>query len=259
MRTVDSRGTRIAFEDTGPRDGPAVLFSHSLGSNRGMWAPQIAALERRFRVVRYDARGHGQSAVPSGDYSLSDVGADAVAVLDACAIERAHVCGISMGGQVAMWVARHAPDRVASIVLANTGARIGTEETWQQRSDQVRAQGLQAIAATIPGRWFTLAFAERHPEIIQTFQQEMIATAAAGYLGCCAALRGADLRPDLARISTPALVIAGEFDPATTVADAQLICDGIAGARLLRLPTAHISNVEAADEFSKALQDFWGR
>ena len=257
MSRIESAGARIWFDASGPLDRPVVLLAHSLGARSAMWAPQIAAFERRFRVIRYDARGHGESSVPAGDYSLAQLGGDALAVLDACAIERAHICGISMGGQIALWLARHAPSRVRRIVLANTGARIGTEETWQQRMDLVRTEDLEAIAATIPGRWFTTSFAERHPDVIRAFQRDMIATHQVGYLGCCAALRGTDLRRDLSHITSPALVIAGAFDPATTIQDAEVLRDGIRGARLVQLPTAHISNVEAADDFNRVVTDFF--
>jgi 3-oxoadipate enol-lactonase len=257
MSETERGGARIWFDATGALNQPVVLLSHSLGAQSGMWAPQIAALEGRFRVIRYDARGHGQSAVPPGAYSIAELGSDALAVLDASGIERAHVCGISMGGQVAIWLARHAPSRVLSIVLANTGARIGTDETWQQRIDLVRTSGLEAIAATIPGRWFTTAFAERNPDVIRAFQRDMIATTRAGYLGCCAALQHTDLRSELPHITARTLVIGGEFDPATTIQDAELLRDGIRGARLVRLPTAHISNVEAADDFTQAVTGFF--
>jgi 3-oxoadipate enol-lactonase len=257
MTSVRNGDATIAFEASGVRGGPVVLLAHSLGATREMWRPQIAALERDFQVVRYDARGHGQSSVPGGDYTLSQLGSDALAVMDACAAPRAHVCGISMGGQVAMWLAINAPERVDQVVLANTAARIGTPQTWAERIETVRTQGLAAIASTVRGRWLTPAFADRHQEITEALASGLVNTDPAGSLGCCAALRDADLTAALPRIESPALVIAGDHDPSTTVADAELLCDRIRNARLTRLPTAHISNLEAAAQFTAAIAGFF--
>ncbi len=258
MTSVRSGNVTIAFETSGPQGRPVVLLAHSLGATREMWRPQIAALERDFQVVRYDARGHGQSSVPVGDYTLSQLGSDALAVMDECGALRAHVCGISMGGQVALWLAINAPDRVDRMVLANTAARIGTPQTWAERIETVRTQGLAMIARTVRGRWLTPAFADRHPAITEALERGIANTDPAGYLGCCAALRDTDLTTALPRIGSPALVIAGDHDPSTTVADAQILCDRMKNARMTRLPTAHISNLEAAEPFTAAVAGFFG-
>jgi 3-oxoadipate enol-lactonase len=253
---VESDGARIRYYVSGVVDGPALLLAHSLGASSEIWTPQLPLLERRFRVVRYDARGHGASSVPGGEYSLSELGHDALAVLEKAATGRTAVCGISMGGQVAIWLAVHAPDRVDRIALANTAARIGTPQGWTERIEAVRAHDLTAVAAAVRGRWLTPAYADANPEVVEMLVGRLMATTPAGYVGCCAAMRDADLGDDLSRISARVLVIAGDYAPATTVADARALCDGVPDARMVRLATAHLSNIEDADGFTRELLAF---
>lgn len=259
VSSVESGGAWIRYYISGIPDGPPLLLAHSLGASSEMWAPQLPELERCFRVIRYDARGHGASSVPEGDYSLSQLGADALAVLDATVTKRASICGISMGGQLGMWLAIHASERVDRMVLANTAARIGSAQGWTERIDMVRAEGLRPVAQGVRGRWLTPAYADAHPAVAAMLVARLMSTAPAGYIGCCAAMRDADLTPELSRITAAALVIAGEYDPATTAADAQVICDGVRGARLVRLATAHLSNIENADGFTRELLTFLER
>lgn len=256
MSDVRNGDARIRFHVSGALDAPTVLLAHSLGASSEMWAAQLSALEPHFRVIRYDTRGHGASSVPAGEYSLSQLGADALAVLDATATSRAHVCGISMGGQLAMWLAVHAAARVDRIVLANTAARLGTAAGWTERIEVVRAQGMRPVAGTVRGRWLTTGYADAHPDAADALAALVMATDPVGYVGCCTAIRDTDMNGDLARIGVPALVIAGEHDPAATLADAELLCGQLAGARLVRLGTAHLSNVEDADGFNGAVVAF---
>jgi 3-oxoadipate enol-lactonase len=168
------------------------------------------------------------------------------------------VAGVSLGGLVAMWLAIHAPARVGRIVLANTAARIGTREYWQERARQVRADGFAAIASTAPPRWFTERFCRSHPGIVTTFQAMLLGCSRDGYIGCCAALRDADLRDDLSRIAAGTLVVTGTFDPVCPPADAQFLRDNIPGARYLELDAAHFANVERAGEFGEIVGKFLG-
>src|SRR5262245_53898860 len=178
-----------------------------------MWAPQLPALARSFRVVRYDTRGHGRSEAPPGPYTLERLGQDALAVLDAAGAGRAHVCGLSLGGLTAMWLAVRSPGRVGRVALANTNARVGTHESWDQRMSDVRTRGLSAVAEATLARWFTEGFRQRRAEACEEIRTMVAACPPEGYLGCCAALRAADLREQVGGIAAPALVIGGMYDP----------------------------------------------
>jgi 3-oxoadipate enol-lactonase len=249
-------GARISYEVEGPSDAPSLLLINSIGSTREMWARNIPAFTHGYRVIRFDARGHGQSSVPQGEYAIDDLGRDALAVLDAAGAATAHVCGISLGGLTAMWMGVHAPDRIARLVLANTAARVGSKESWTERIALVRAQGMSAAADLAIPNWFTAEFRARDPETVRAFRTMLQSCPVDGYLGCCAALRDADLREDIARIASPALVIGGRTDKSTSLDGAELIRARIPGAQLVVLDSAHLSNVEQSEAFSSAVLDF---
>jgi 3-oxoadipate enol-lactonase len=256
MGDVPIAGGSISYVVDGDSRQPALLLSHALGTTRDLWSAQISAFTRRFRVVAYDTRGHGASSAPPGEYTIEQLGHDALTVLDAAGVERALICGASLGGLTAIWLARHAPERVAAIVLANTAARIGSAKFWQDRIDLIRDRGLSPVAESGPERWFTEPFTRTHPDEVRRCQQMLLGCSPHGYAGCAAALREADLRPDLARIDTPTLVIVGACDPVTTVADGQTLAAGIRGAHTVTLPTAHLSNLEQPEQFTAAAADF---
>ena len=234
----------------GPYDAPVVVVSNSLGASMEMWAPQVPALSVRFRVLRYDQRGHGDSAVPPGPYDISDMGRDVLDLLDQNEIERAHFCGLSMGGSTGMWLAANAPERIDRLVLLCTSAHFGNPEMWIERAATVREQGTEAVADAGIGRWFTDAFREREPAITARFRAMIASQPDAGYAELCGVLQRLDVRDELARIAAPTLVIAGAQDPSTPPEPhAQLIAGRIPGARLEVLdPGAHLINVERAEE-----------
>ena len=236
----------VHVEVQGPRDRPVVILSPSLGSTRRMWDPQISALTEHFHVVRYDPRGHGLSPVPPGRYDIEDLGADLLALMDRLSIERAHLVGLSLGGMTAMWIGARAPERVASLALLCTSARMWPRETWIERARVVREQGTQAVAAQVVARWFTPAWADRHPDVVSTMQQMVSATPAEGYASCCGAIERMDLIDDLRLIAAPTLVIAGAEDPSAPVdPHAKTIAHGISTATLEVIPSAaHLANVE---------------
>lgn len=249
-------GCRLMYRVDGDTHVPALLFSNSLGTTHELWTPQVAAFSRMFRVIRYDTRGHGGSDSPPGDYTIHELGGDAVAVLDAAGATRAHVCGLSLGGLTAMWLALHAAERVGSLVLASTAARIGSAALWQERIDQVNTAGVASLAKAAAGRWFTEAFRVAHPDVV-FHQWEMLRSCPpGGYAGCCAVLRDTDLRDEIARINAPALVIAGVHDPVTPPADAEEIRARIPHARVTLLEASHVANIEQAGVFNDRMLTF---
>jgi 3-oxoadipate enol-lactonase len=233
-----------------------LLLSNAIGTTSALWDRQAGPFAQAYRVVRYDTRGHGRSEAPPGDYTLEQLGRDALTVLDAAGADRAHVCGLSLGGLTTMWLALHASDRVDRIVLANTGARIGTLELWHQRIAQARSVGMAAIAEAMPARWFTSAFRDNSAEIPEAFAAMVASCDPNGYAGCCAAIRDADLREQIRWITAPALVITGAEDPATPPSDGALLAARIPGARSIELDASHLSNVEQADAFTAAVLEF---
>ena len=256
---VDVGGVRLACRVDGPADGeaPVVVMLHSLGTDLRMWNSQVAPLARRFRVMRYDCRGHGASDVPSEPISIERFGGDLIALLDHLAVPRAHLCGISLGGLTALWVAAHHPERVDRAVFANTGARIGTTESWDARIQAVRSGGMSAVRDTVLARWLGEAFRAAHPDVERAMGELFDGTPAAGYIAACEALRDADLTADVARIRAPALIIAGEMDESTPPALSEALHAAIPGSALTVLRGAtHLSNVERPDEFSAAVAQF---
>ena len=257
-RTVESSGARISYTVEGAPDCPVLLFINSIGTTRDLWLPQVPALAGTYRVIRYDTRGHGSSSVPAGDYAIAQLGHDALAVLDAEGAPQAHVCGISLGGLTAMWLGVSAPDRVSSLVLANTAARIGSEQSWAERIALVNERGMRAIADMAIARWFTPDFARRHEDVAARYRSMVEACPQAGYLGCCAALRDEDLRDAISRISCPVLLIAGSTDQATPPEGLRFVKERVAGSKMLTLDAAHLSNVEQAEAFTSAVMGFLG-
>jgi 3-oxoadipate enol-lactonase len=253
-RTDDGCG--LAYSVTGPEDGPALVLSNSLGTDRGLWDDQIQVFTRRFRVLVYDTRGHGASDVPAGDYTLERLGRDVLGLMDHEGMTRAQLAGISIGGLTALWLGVHAPDRVRRLVLANTAARIGSIASWEERRRTVEIGGMGALADATMQRWFTAAFRETQPARVARIRATFNATSPVGYLGCCAALRDADLRADAAGVRAPSLVVTGTHDPATPPADGAWLAATIPGAQLVELDAAHLSNLERAEAFTEALLRF---
>jgi 3-oxoadipate enol-lactonase len=253
---VTSGGATIAYEVDGAVDAPALLLINSIGSTREMWARQLPAFVVGHRVIRYDARGHGESSVPDGPYTIEQLGLDALAVLDDIGADASDVCGISLGGLTAQWLGLNAPARVRRLVLANTAARIGTTESWNERIAMARAHGMSAVADLSMPRWFSPSFHSRDPETVRAFRAMVQYCPIAGYLGCCAALRDADLRDQVAGITAPTLLVASTADSATPPEGLQFIQERISGSQLVTFASGHLSNVECSVEFTTAVVEF---
>ncbi len=246
----------IYYTLDGDPDQPVLLLSNSLGTSLEMWQPQVADLCRHFRLLRYDTRGHGWSAVTPGPYSIAQLGGDVVGLLDHLGIARAHVCGLSMGGITAMWLALHHAQRVHGLVLSNTAAYIGPPENWSARAAAVQRDGVASIAAAVVARWLTPAYAQAQPQQVAGLVAMLGATSSDGYAANCLAVRDSDLRAEVARIAAPTLVISGSGDLPTPPADGQFLHRQIRGSRYLELDAAHLSNQQQPQRFSRAVTAF---
>jgi 3-oxoadipate enol-lactonase len=249
-------GCSIHVEVEGPHNAPVLMLSNSLGTNLHMWDDQVAPWSRHYRLVRYDRRGHGQSSVPKGPYTMERLGRDVLAVIDALDIAKINWCGLSMGGMVGQWLGAHAPDRVDKLVLSNTSSFFPDKSIWEGRLKTVRDKGLAAIVDANMERWFTKEFRERNPRAIARMREMFLATQAGGYIGCGEAIRDMDHRPLLAKISAPTLVIAGKHDPATALEANEFICEHVPNADIAVLDAAHIANVERPKLYADTVLDF---
>jgi 3-oxoadipate enol-lactonase len=255
-RTLRVGNTELHVRIGGQPGAPWLVLSNSLGAALDMWDPQVVALSRDFRLLRYDTRGHGGSSVPPGSYTMEQLGGDVLGLLDTLGIARAHFCGLSLGGATGLWLATHAPERIERLVLCNTTPWLGPPALMDERIAAVRREGMAALVPGIMQRWFTADTSLRQTAIVEQIRQTLLNTSVAGYIGCCEALRDMDQRAELTRIAAPTLVIAGSFDPAPTPAAAREWASRIAGARLVELPAAHLSNIGAAEEFTRRVLDF---
>lgn len=250
-------GVRLAYRFDGDPGLPVLLLSNSIATDLHMWDGQVDALARRFRVLRYDARGHGASDAPAVPYSLDRLGRDVVELLDALGLARVHVLGLSLGGFVAQWLAVHEPGRIDRLVLANTAAWLGPPAQWDRAiAELLQAPDMQETAAMFLRNWFPAPMLDNEGDTVAPFRRTLLATPRAGIAGSWAAIRDADLRRLLPLVDRPTLVIAGAHDTVTTARHGEEIAAAIPGARLRVLPAVHLSNVERPREFVEAVVGF---
>jgi 3-oxoadipate enol-lactonase len=240
-------------------NAPWIVLSNSLGSDVSMWTPQVEALAAKFRVLRYDTRGHGRSDAPNGPYTLDQLAGDAIGLLDSLGIARTHFCGLSMGGITGIALAARHPERFGRVVLSNTAALIGSAATWSPRAARAREEGgMCALVDPVLQRWFTAGFIADHPLLLAGIRDVFRHTSGEGYAANCEALRDADAREEARTIKAPVLVIAGTHDQSTTAAQGRELAGSIEGARYVELDAAHLSNIERAGDFTKTLLEFLG-
>lgn len=256
MPMIDANGCLLQVSVEGRDGGPTLMFSHSLGCTLQMWDPQMAALTKLFRVVRYDLRGHGKSGVPAGPYSIAQLGQDALAILDDLNIKKVHWCGLSIGGAVGQWLGAHAPERIERLILANTTSHTEDPSRMNSRIKAIVAGGLPSVAEGIMETWFTAEFREREPQIVARIKAIVAASPVESYLACCETMATLDQRDLLPQIKAPTLVIAGRHDMSASVAAGAFIRSQIPGASMTILDAAHISNIEQAHEFTEAVAGF---
>lgn len=257
MPFITANNTRIFYRLEGNAGLPVIVLSHSIGTDHAMWAPQLPDLTNYFQVLRYDIRGHGASDCPSGEYSIEQLGGDVLGLLDTLKIPKFVFCGLSMGGAVGQWLALHAPERVSHLILANTSPRFGAPEHWNSRIQAVRQGGMAAISEIALSRFFSPEFLAHSKSEVADIRSVLLGTAPQGYTGCCAALRDFDFTAELKKVKTPTLVIVGEKDVSTPFAgNSDILVRDIAGANLVRLSAAHLSNLEAPRAFAAGLLAF---
>jgi 3-oxoadipate enol-lactonase len=253
---VQSDGARIHYRFDGDENKPVLVLSNSLGTDFTMWDGQIPAFTRDFRVLRYDQRGHGGSDVTPGPYSIARLGQDVVNMLDGLKLDKVNFLGLSMGGMTGMWLGYSAGKRFNKLVLSNTSGHTTMPEAWTQRIDGIRKNGMKALAASLPERWFTEGFRRSNPQAVQRICALAEKTDAAGYIACCEAIREMNQHDKLGGIVTPTLVIAGSSDPATPPAAGKAVAERIKGAKYVELPAAHLANVELGDGYTRVVLDF---
>jgi 3-oxoadipate enol-lactonase len=236
----------------GPQDAPVLVLANSLGTTRRLWDSQMPAFTGEFRVLRWDHRGHGLSPTAPGAYTMAMLAGDLLDLLDRLGIARASVCGMSLGGAVAMRLAVDAPDRVDRLVLACTTSRFGDPAVWRERAVLVRREGTAPVADAAIGRWFTARTREEHPDVAERFHDDLLSVAAAGYAGCCDALAAWDFGDSLGAIAAPTLVVAGAEDPVVPPADAEVTASRFPDARLVVIPdAAHLANIDQPRAFEQ--------
>ena len=224
---------------------PWLIFSNSLGTDMSMWDDQVDFLKNDFHILRYQTRGVGRE-------SIKNLGDDVLALMDTLEIQRAHFCGISLGGLIGQWLAINAPHRFISYTFSNTSPRIGSPKGWQQRIELVKKEGLASVREGSAQRWFSQEFCQRHPFKVSHVLKGFDQTTAADYLSLCQILSTTDLWQGLSSISSPVLIIAGALDEVTTVEEAHQMAQVIIDARVKVLEASHLSNIEDPT-FSKHL------
>jgi len=235
---------------------PVLMLSNSLGTDFSMWDPQAAIFAEHFSLLRYDTRGHGQSSAPPGPYSIEQMGRDVLALLDELKLSRVHFCGLSMGGMIGQWLGAHAQERVHSLVLADTAAKVGDDDFWNDRIQTGLRRGMAAAVPFFVEGWFTEPFRKSSPDVVERIASVYRRMSPEAFAACCAALRDMDLRADLAKICAPTLVVYGAHDMAIPPSESLLLVEAIAGSQGLRLESAHLSNVESQAAFTKGVLDF---
>jgi 3-oxoadipate enol-lactonase len=257
-----ANGIDVQYLLEGPPNAPVVTFSHSLAANLHLWDAQAAALAGRYRVLRYDIRGHGGSEVPPPPYTLEQMADDLHGLMQALGIDRTHFVGLSMGGLIGMTMALRFPRAVQSLVLADTTACYGPARTpmWDDRIRVAEAQGIEPLLDRTMEAWFTAPFRAQRPEVVARVRAMLGPTDVRGYVGAIRAIGYVDLREAIGAIRCPTLVLLGDQDHGTDITMAKTMHERIAGSELVVLPNAaHCSCVEAADDFNRALLAFLQR
>jgi len=256
---ITVNGISMSYTLEGPADAPVVTMSHSLATDLSMWDATAPALTDRFRVLRYDTRGHGKTDAPTGPYTLEQLADDAQALLQALGIASTHWVGLSMGGMIGQTLALQTPRLLASLALCDTSSRIPRDmgPAWDDRIRIAETQGMEPLVEPTLARWFTAPFRERRKDVVDRVAGMIRATPPPGYAGCCHAIKTLDLTDRIGAIEIPTVIIVGEDDPGTPVAASRVMHERIAASKLEILASAaHLSNIEQPEAFNRALTAF---
>jgi len=257
QQMANVNGVDIAYRFDGPQDAPVLLVANSLMANGSMWDGNIAALAERYRVLRYDKRGHGGSGLSAGPYTIAQLADDAVGLLDALGIQKVHFMGLSIGGMIGQQLGARYPERILSLSLCNTASEMPPRSLWEERFDIARTQGIAGLVDGTIKRWFTAPFIERAPQEIEKVRQMILGTNVEGYIGCGSAVRDMAQSTMLLKIKAPTLVLSGRHDPACTVDQGTVLNRLIDGSRMVIIEdAAHLSNIEQPVQFNQAVREF---
>ncbi|MEJ2658833.1 MAG: 3-oxoadipate enol-lactonase [Desulfobacterales bacterium] len=258
MPFADVNKTTLHYRLDGPEQGPVVMLSNALAADLAMWEFQVPALvQAGYRVLRYDSRGHGYSAVIEGPYSIEMLAADAVGLMDALDLEKVHFCGLSKGGMVGQMLGTNYGDRLMSLTLSSTAAYMAPKQIWDERIETVRKHGMAIVADATIDRWFTKAGQNRLASAVERIRRTILNTPVEGFCACCAAIRDMDQRETIRSVSTRTLVMVGEHDSGTPVEAAEFIHQGITSSELKVISdAAHFAQMEQSKIFNAALLKF---
>lgn len=256
MPRIAINGHTAFYRLEGRDTAPVVVLVHALGLDHRMWDPQLPELTRQFTVLRYDLRGHGASGTTAGEYSIAELGADALSLVDALGIDRFAFCGLSIGGMIGQWLALNAPARVARLVLANSSPRPHAD-AMETRRRTVLAEGLRAIEPVVISRYFRSETLEANPPFVSWARRTLLATNPIGYAGCAAAVRDMDLAHRTQEISAPTVIISGTADQSLPWAGhGDRLAAALPEATVVHLASAHLSNLEQPRAFTAAVTTF---
>lgn len=259
MPQVEMPETRLAFELDADAAKPTLVLAHSLGVTRAMWDDLMPALRERWRILRFDLPGHGESALSDGPVSIETMAQDVLRLTERLGIGAFSFCGVSLGGLIGQWLGIHAPERIEHLILANTARKFGEAAAWNARIELVREQGLAPVIAGTLERWFTPEFRATHPQQVGRIRTLLEHCDPGGYVAGCAAVRDADFRDSAREIRARTLVLAGSSDPVSSAAEGKALAGQIPGAEYAELPAAHLSCVERPSEFAAAMLSFAAR
>lgn len=257
MNRIKANGIDIHYKLEGPADAPVLMLSNSLLTDYGMWDAQVPAFTAKYRLLRYDSRGHGGTQATPGPYSIELLVADAIGLIDALGIRKLHFLGLSKGGMIAQLLAAKHGERLSSVILSDTACQMPPPAVWDDRIALAREKGTGPFVRLMTERWLTADYRAAHPEVVEKLGVMISKTSVDGLVGSAAAIRDMDQLPILAAIKVPALIVVGEQDIGTPVSAAEVLHRGIANSKLRVIGNAgHLPNIEQTAMFNAAVLEF---